>query len=105
MEGYVTAGQATLGRVARDVAAPPQPSQVQIAQSNLDSCINTLHEALSALEHRLHPVLTAIPEKEAGTSNNVRPIASTVSQRITDSSENIAHITSRVQRLLDRLEV
>lgn len=105
---YQAAQNAQTNRTLRQDLPPAMPvmSQVQSAQSGLDSNLNALHEAINALSSRLSPVLAPLPS--APSEKNQQPIKSvpsTVSQRIAESADVVSTAVRRITDLIDRLEV
>lgn len=84
----------------------PTASKIRDAIGGTEQAAADLHEAISALEMRLEPVLMPIPPSPAGNAGTAtQKISSHVHGRITEVNSGFQHALDRLRELYRRVEV
>lgn len=102
LETFVRRGG--MPRSAEDVARPVSPIEEQL--SRLRSALSDLHETISVLESRLHPVMRTVPSQVSDKDcTSIMPTRSSITSAVCDHSDGTIAATRRLQELMERLDV
>jgi hypothetical protein len=89
----------------RAIPVPERQRQIPPAMSELGVAVERASQLAEQLEQRLCPVLQATGQIAGGKSDSARPVAAPLVENINGLRDAMHGTCSRLQTVLDRLEI